>query len=65
MKVHRSNIRPRLEWFNASDEQGKVGVSLLAHRNEIILDVTLDGERHEVWLTLREVAEALLKRKGR
>ena len=48
-------------WLNVDDEGGKIRVSLLAHRNEICVDVTIDGMESSDYMTARKVAELLMK----
>jgi len=63
MKVARNTSHPlRHDWLNATDEKGRVQVSLLAHRNEVHVNVTLDGKEYYDYLTLREVAELLMSK---
>lgn len=59
MKVATKLIRCRHDWLSLEAERGTVQVSLLAHRNEIIVDVTIDGQRHEAWVSPRELASFL------
>jgi len=59
VKVLRRHNPLRMDWLNASDEGGAVGVSLLAHRSEIIVDVEVNGVREERYVSLRWLAEVL------
>jgi hypothetical protein len=59
MKVNRSCVRPRLEWLSVSE--GKSSISILAHRNELIVKVFCDGVTIvNQWVSFDELAKALL-----
>lgn len=62
MKVAKNTAHNlRHDWINVSDEQGKVGLSILALRSELCVDVELNGSRFEHYFKPREVAEWLAK----
>jgi hypothetical protein len=59
MKVNRSCVRPRLEWLSVSE--GKSSISILAHRNELIVKVFCDGvEVVDQWVSFDTLKAALL-----
>lgn len=61
MKVARNTTHNlRHDWLRLEAESGKVQMSLLAHRNEIHVDVTLDGKTAVDYLTPRQLAAILL-----
>lgn len=62
MRVHRNTTHGlRHDWLRLEDKSGAVQISLLAHRNEIHLDVTVNGKTAFDYVTPSQLAEALLK----
>ncbi len=49
----------RHDRISLTDERGKLAISLLTCRNEIYIDVTLNGQRHEGYVSARRLAEIL------
>lgn len=61
MKVARNTTHNlRHDWLSYEAESGKLEVSLLALRNEICVDVTIDGKRYTDYFSPRQLAAVLV-----
>lgn len=59
MKVSRNTTHGlRHDWLKYTDKS--VSVSLMAHRNEIVVEVTVDGQTATDYFTPRQLAAILL-----